>query len=680
MNSGYDDIEKGIDIFDGVNIKSSDFEELSSLYEVNDIIKTSDGNTYIVNEVDATDSSNPKYVLESYDMDLKQGTGLIYDMPESNLVNFSAEKVSTLTPGNFSSIVGSVNSSTNKSNYNVNDIVTYSDGSTYIVKDVEYIDSSGRPYYTLESYDPVSKTTTGKYKEYIVEENLSSGVKSYKKPTISIVKNDDGSVSFAKNTTDSNASAIPAKKLFENLDFGRGGSSSSSSNSSKGSSSHQTSGRQVFEDLDEDSSTSGSNASSSSSSTSQSSSPSSNTNADTSSQLVLTEEEKYYRYSSYYSLLVDEDTLSANLSKYENDINELSTYVENTINTLSETVWEGAAKTAAVELMSKLNSDFSIAKGNIEENLYGAVKEAIQVFAVNLRDLRALKLTEKTLNDNLVIKREELAQAQANYDSIPDRIYYRDPKTGKDESYSNPAKSEAYTILQGIQTEVTNLETELALVQSEISILEQQCDASIAIIEAFDTSLADFVATYGNVILPSNDGTGNIPQTDVTTSFLELAEKYGVSYSPEVLALREEFIGNIDTDEYTYGAYDSYQTLEFFYNGKVYHQNDKIVLEKGVPAIITVKLPTGKGKIEMLTRTNDDGSSGFQNYIDTAIYPDVDRYDRSQAVHTNYYDWVIIPQKTTGSILISQTAGFDTDCYDGVKAMGKLYLKIINPE
>lgn len=673
MNSGYDDIEKGIDIFDGVTIKSSDFEELGSLYEVNDIIKTSDGNAYIVSKIDNSDTSNPKYELESYDMDLKRGTGLFYDMPESNLVNFSAEKIATLPPSsNFGIADPNVNTNTNTNSYNINDVVTYSDGSTYIVKDVKYIDSSGRPYYTLEGYDPVSKTTTGNYKDYIVEENLSNAVdKKFSKPVISIVKNEDESFSFIKKDDTNSSSSY--KQLFEDFEAKRedtGGYSPSSNLDSSSKKPH-------FEDLDDIDSSS---SSSSSSTTSRPPSTSFSTDTDTSSQLALTEDEKYYRYSTYYSLLVDETTLSANLTKYENDINELSTYVENTINTLSETTWEGAAKVAADELMTKLKSDYSVAKGNIENNLYGAVKEAIQVFAVSLRDLRAKKAKEKEINDNLVIKRAELAQAQANYDSIPDRIYYRDPKTGKDESYSNPAKSEAYTILQGIQTEVTNLEADLALVQGEILTLEQKCDASIAIISAFDSSLADFVAAYGNIVLPSNNVSGNIPQSDVTSKFIELAEKYGVSYSPEVLAQREEFIGNIDTDEYTYGAYDSYQTLEFFYNGKVYHQNDNIVLEKGVPAIITVKLPTGKGKIEMLTRTNDDGSSGFQNYIDTAIYPDVDRYDRSQAVHTNYYDWVIIPQKTTGSIIISQTAGFDTDCYDGVKAMGKLYLKIINPE
>ena len=122
------------------------------------------------------------------------------------------------------------------------------------------------------------------------------------------------------------------------------------------------------------------------------------------------------------------------------------------------------------------------------------------------------------------------------------------------------------------------------------------------------------------------------------------------------------------------------QNLVPFIGGTNYGQDGYYVMHVGETLTVNVKLPTLCGKIDRLTRTNHDGSSGWSNYVSQTSSPKVNRNDSSTYVSgVDGYTWKITAKKK-GCIIVSQTAQFDVTSPSGkrgnMKSMIRLHIKI----
>lgn len=158
----------------------------------------------------------------------------------------------------------------------------------------------------------------------------------------------------------------------------------------------------------------------------------------------------------------------------------------------------------------------------------------------------------------------------------------------------------------------------------------------------------------------------------------------------EIERLRQEFIGDIDNDNYTVAsnAGKKAQVQRLFYNGKELKDGDEIVIKKGETIRITVKLPTTAGQTQLLKRTSADGYHGdcdivgqryWERYFSAHSEPFVNRNDSSTYLHRNNYDWVITGNNVTkGYVTLSQTSFQKTDKFNEIKSMVTVRVKVVD--
>ena len=99
-----------------------------------------------------------------------------------------------------------------------------------------------------------------------------------------------------------------------------------------------------------------------------------------------------------------------------------------------------------------------------------------------------------------------------------------------------------------------------------------------------------------------------------------------------------------------------------YFDGKRLAEDSVLNVKIGETIRIKVVLPKDSGEVNLLTRTNDDGQKGWQEYIDSYCDPFVNRHDRSTALATDTYEWVITPtKKSREPVILSQTSFHTTD-------------------
>lgn len=167
----------------------------------------------------------------------------------------------------------------------------------------------------------------------------------------------------------------------------------------------------------------------------------------------------------------------------------------------------------------------------------------------------------------------------------------------------------------------------------------------------------------------------------------------------EIEEAKEEFIGNIETDDYTVSSSAGHgaQTLRMFYNGVELKNGDTITIKKGETAKVTIKLPTTAGKITALTRNTADGQGYEKNGDGTRTRTDY-AWDRWLSAHsephcdnrpnsntgtsyvTNNYEWVITGDQSTNGkkVQLSQTACFTTVEKGGIKSFADLNVIVVD--
>ena len=118
-----------------------------------------------------------------------------------------------------------------------------------------------------------------------------------------------------------------------------------------------------------------------------------------------------------------------------------------------------------------------------------------------------------------------------------------------------------------------------------------------------------------------------------------------------------------------------------YFDGKRLAEDSVLNVKIGETIRIKVVLPKDSGEVNLLTRTNDDGQKGWQEYIDSYCDPFVNRHDRSTALATDTYEWVITPtKKSREPVILSQTSFHTTDYSEEVKSMIRLKINIIDDE
>lgn len=118
-----------------------------------------------------------------------------------------------------------------------------------------------------------------------------------------------------------------------------------------------------------------------------------------------------------------------------------------------------------------------------------------------------------------------------------------------------------------------------------------------------------------------------------------------------------------------------------YFDGKRLAEDSVLNVKVGETIRIKVVLPKDSGEVNYLTRTTADGEEGWEAYIDAYSDPYVNRHDRSTALPTDTFEWVITPtKKSRNTVTLSQTTFHTTDYSEEVKSMIRVKINIIDDE
>lgn len=118
-----------------------------------------------------------------------------------------------------------------------------------------------------------------------------------------------------------------------------------------------------------------------------------------------------------------------------------------------------------------------------------------------------------------------------------------------------------------------------------------------------------------------------------------------------------------------------------YFDGKRLAEDSVLNVKVGETIRIKVVLPKDSGEVNYLTRTSADGEEGWEAYIDAYSDPYVNRHDRSTALPTDTFEWVITPtKKSRNTVTLSQTTFHTTDYSEEVKSMIRVKINIIDDE
>lgn len=116
--------------------------------------------------------------------------------------------------------------------------------------------------------------------------------------------------------------------------------------------------------------------------------------------------------------------------------------------------------------------------------------------------------------------------------------------------------------------------------------------------------------------------------------------------------------------------------LKGYLNGKEISDRASINMSVGETITLTMYLPKECGTIQLLTRTNYDGVTNWQNYFTQNAIPFVNRYDKSTFVATDHFDWVITANRTTRSMDLTLTTFQSTSKYEEIKSFYHLTITV----
>ena len=118
-----------------------------------------------------------------------------------------------------------------------------------------------------------------------------------------------------------------------------------------------------------------------------------------------------------------------------------------------------------------------------------------------------------------------------------------------------------------------------------------------------------------------------------------------------------------------------------YFDGKRLAEDSVLNVKVGETIRIKVVLPKDSGEVNLMTRNTASGQKGWDAYIDAYSEPHVNRHDRSTALQTDTFEWVITPtKKSREPVILSQTTFHTTDYSEEVKSMIRVKINIIDDE
>ncbi|MBQ8535187.1 MAG: hypothetical protein IJ463_05840 [Bacilli bacterium] len=118
-----------------------------------------------------------------------------------------------------------------------------------------------------------------------------------------------------------------------------------------------------------------------------------------------------------------------------------------------------------------------------------------------------------------------------------------------------------------------------------------------------------------------------------------------------------------------------------YFDGKRLAEDSVLNVKLGETIRIKVVLPKDSGEVNLMTRNTASGQKGWEAYIDAYSEPHVNRHDRSTALPTDTFEWVITPtKKSREPVILSQTTFHTTDYSEEVKSMIRVKINIIDDE
>ena len=118
-----------------------------------------------------------------------------------------------------------------------------------------------------------------------------------------------------------------------------------------------------------------------------------------------------------------------------------------------------------------------------------------------------------------------------------------------------------------------------------------------------------------------------------------------------------------------------------YFDGKRLAEDSVLNVKLGETIRIKVVLPKDSGEVNLMTRNTASGQKGWEAYIDAYSEPHVNRHDRSTALATDTFEWVITPtKKSREPVILSQTTFHTTDYSEEVKSMIRVKINIIDDE
>lgn len=118
-----------------------------------------------------------------------------------------------------------------------------------------------------------------------------------------------------------------------------------------------------------------------------------------------------------------------------------------------------------------------------------------------------------------------------------------------------------------------------------------------------------------------------------------------------------------------------------YFDGKRLAEDSVLNVKLGETIRIKVVLPKDSGEVNLMTRNTASGQKGWEAYIDAHSEPHVNRHDRSTALPTDTFEWVITPtKKSREPVILSQTTFHTTDYSEEVKSMIRVKINIIDDE
>ena len=118
-----------------------------------------------------------------------------------------------------------------------------------------------------------------------------------------------------------------------------------------------------------------------------------------------------------------------------------------------------------------------------------------------------------------------------------------------------------------------------------------------------------------------------------------------------------------------------------YFDGKRLAEDSVLNVKLGETIRIKVVLPKDSGEVNLMTRNTASGQKGWDAYIDAYSEPHVNRHDRSTALPTDTFEWVITPtKKSREPVILSQTTFHTTDYSEEVKSMIRVKINIIDDE